>query len=248
MSEQLFYLAMDGLDAAMRLASSNANNLANRGTTAFKAQRPVFASLPIYGQGLPDRVAVATREEGADLRAGPIEETGRNLDVAVSGPGWIAVQASDGTVALTRNGALSISSLGVLQTNTGNPVLGQGSTPIVLPPLQKVTIGEDGTISGTPIGQSPDQIATLNRIVLTNPPAASLSRRADGLFEATGAGVPTPDGNVRLQTGALEDSNAEPVSLMLNMIENSRLYEMETELMRTALNFGQGQSSPLTLT
>lgn len=247
MSQQLFYLAMGGLDAAMQQTSAAANNLANRGTTAFKAERPVFQALPFYGQGLPDRVVVTAREDGADLRAGAIQQTGRNLDVAVAGDGWIAVQASDGSVGLTRNGALSVSPVGILQTSDGYPVLGQGLTPIALPPLQKVTIGKDGTISGTLTGQTPDQIAALNRIMLTNPPVASLQRRSDGLFQPTSGSV-QPDPAVRLQTGALEQSNAEPMSLMLNMIETTRTFEMQTELMRTLLNAGQGQSSPLTLT
>jgi flagellar basal-body rod protein FlgF len=246
MSQQLFYLAMGGLEAVMDRSAASANNLANRNTVGFKAQRPIFAALPVYNQGLPDRVEVAARQDGADLRGGPIEPTGRKLDVAVSGPGWIAVQAPDGSVALTRNGSLSISPLGVLQTSSGMPVLGNGATPISLPPLQSVTIGDDGTISGALQGQSPDQIAALNRIMLSNPPPASLRRRSDGLFASTD-GAPDADAGVHLQVGALEGSNADPVSLMLNMIDDTRVFQMQTQLLRASFNLGQGQSSPLTL-
>src|SRR5262249_14354031 len=149
----------------------------------FKAQQPVFQAQPFYGQGQPDRVDVATTEVSADFRPGPIEQTGRSLDVAVSGSGWIGVQASDGTPALTRNGSLSLSATGVLQTSDGSPVLGRGGAPITLPPLQNVTIGEDGTVSGTLLGQTPDQVTTLNRILLANPQQSNLKRRADGLFQ-----------------------------------------------------------------
>jgi flagellar basal-body rod protein FlgF len=247
MSQQLFYLAMGGLDATMQNAAAAANNLANRDTTAFKSQSAVFQAAPLYDQGLPDRVAVASRTTSTDFSSGPIEQTGRNLDVAISGPGWIAVQASDGSIGLTRNGSFSISPLGVLQTSDGHPVLGRGLAPIALPPLQKVTIGQDGTISGTLRGQSPDQVAALNRLMLTNPPTAALQRRGDGLFQDT-TGAPQPAAAVRLQTGALEGSNTEPMSLMLNMIETTREYQMQTEMMRAVLNTGQGQGSPLTLT
>jgi len=246
MSQQLFYIAMAGLDATLDRMSAATANLANRGTTGFKAQKPFFQALPYYGQGLPNRVGVAAQQESADLRSGPLQQTGRNLDVAVKGSGWIVVQAPDGSLALTRNGALAISPVGVVQTSDGHPVLGQGFAPITLPPLQTVTIGEDGTISGVPAGQNPDEIAALDRIMLANPPTASLQRRADGLFQDA-ATAPQPDAGVRLQVGVLEDSNTDTVSLMMNMIENTRIFQMETEMIRMAFASGQGQSSPLTL-
>ena len=198
MSQQLFYLAMAGLDAAMDRATAAANNIANRGTTAFKAQNPVFQAMPLYGQGQPDRVMVATGEADADFRPGPVQRTGRNLDVAVKGSGWIVVQAADGNPALTRNGSLSISPTGMLQDGAGHIVLGEGFAPIVLPPLQSVTIGEDGTISGALVGQTPISRGS-SRIMLADPPNASLQRQSDGLFhDATAPLQATPMCDCRL--------------------------------------------------
>lgn len=247
MSQQLVYLAMSGLNATMDRMTSATNNLANANTTAFKAQMPVFQAQPLYGQGQPDRVGVVAAQDTANFKSGPIESTGRDLDIAVKGQGWIGVQATDGATALTRNGSLTISATGVLQTSDGNPVLGKGSAPITLPPLQKVTIGADGTISGVLVGQTPDQVATLNRIMLVNPPASAVTRRSDGLF-ADGQGPMIPDASVQLQIGALEGSNANPIETMMSMIENTRIFQMQTELVRMATTAGQGQSSPLTLT
>ena len=247
MSQQAIYLAMTGLNATLDRMTAATNNLANASTTAFKAQQPVFQAQPFYGQGLPDRVDVATTEVSADFRPGPIEQTGRSLDVALNGSGWIAVQASDGTTALTRNGSLNVSASGVLQTSDGNPVLGRGGAPITLPPLQNVTIGEDGTISGTLLGQTADQVTTLNRILLANPQQSNLKRRADGLFQDQ-TGQPVADAKVKLQLGALEGSNANPVALMMGMIENTRMFQMQTELVHQVISQGQAQSSPLTLT
>lgn len=247
MSQQAIYLAASGLNATMDRMTAASNNLANSATTAFKAQQPVFKAEPYFGQGLPDRVDVASSEDTADFKPGPIEETGRSLDVAISGSGWIEVQATDGSTALTRNGALSITATGVLQTSDGHPVLGNGGAPISLPPLQSVTVGEDGTISGTLIGQTADQVTTLNRLMLVNPPPTAIKRRGDGLFQDE-TGQPVADASVRLQVGALEGSNANPVALMMTMIENSRMFQMQTELVRQTINQGQGQSSPLTLT
>lgn len=246
MSAQTIYLAMSGLNATMDRMTAATNNLANASTVGFKAQQPMFKAQPFYGQGQPDRVNVAAAEEGADFKSGPIEQTGNPLDVAVNGQGWIAVQAADGSTALTRNGSLSLTASGVLQTSNGNPVLGQGGVPITLPPLQQVTIGEDGTISGSLVGSPATQVTTLNRILLTKPRNASLTRRSDGLFQDQ-AGTPNPDASVKLQVGALEGSNANPVGLMMNMIENARMFQMQTELVHTMLTQGQGQSSPLTL-
>jgi len=246
MSQQAIYLAMSGLTATMDRMTAASNNLANASTTGFKAQQPEFQASPLFGQGLPDRVDVISTEASADFRPGAIEQTGRSLDVAVNGSGWIGVQGADGTPALTRNGALSISPNGVLETSAGNPVLGNGGAPITLPPLQNVTIGEDGTISGTPLGQSADEITTLNRIVLANPETRSLRRRSDGLFEDQ-TGEPIADASVKLQVGSLEGSNANPVTIMMSMIENARMFQMQTELVHLTVTQGQGQSSPLTL-
>jgi flagellar basal-body rod protein FlgF len=246
MSEQTIYLAMTGLNATMEKMTAAANNLANTNTTAFKAQQPVFEAEPFYGQGLPDRVEVASTEDTADFMPGSIEQTGRSLDVAINGKGWIAVQANDGSTALTRNGSLSVSASGVLQTSEGNPVLGRGGGPITVPPMQNVTIGEDGTISGNLAGQPADQVTTLNRILLANPQTSRLKRRSDGLFQDQ-AGAPTPDARVTLQVGALEGSNANAVTLMMNMIEDTRSFQMQTQLVHMILNQAQGQSSPLTL-
>lgn len=247
MSQQAIYLAMSGLSATMDRMTAATNNLANSSTVAFKAQQPVFQAEPFYGQGLPNRVDVTNIERSADFRPGPIDVTGRSLDVALNGSGWISVQAADGTTALTRDGSLSISATGVLQTSTGNPVLGRGGAPINLPPLQNVTIGEDGTISGNLVGQPADQITTLNRILLTNPQLNTLKRRADGLFQDQTGQQPVPDASVKLQIGALEGSNANPVAVMMSMIENTRMFQMQTELVHMTVNQGQGQSSPLTL-
>lgn len=247
MSQQLHYLTMTGLSATMDRITAATNNLANINTTGFKAQRPVFEAVPFYNQGLPDRVDVTARQDTADFRAGTVEQTGRSLDVAINGSGWIAVQASDGTVGLTRNGAFSMSATGVLQTSAGQPVLGNGFAPITLPNLQSVTIGTDGTISGVPRGQEPDQVTTLGRIMLVNPPNAALVRRSDGLFQTTN-GQPRPDAQVRLAVGSLEGSNADSVSLMISLIENTRMFQMQSQLVHLTGNLGQGQGTPLSLT
>jgi flagellar basal-body rod protein FlgF len=246
MSDSSLYILMTGTAAVMDRMTAIANNLANSNTTAYKAQQPVFQAMPYYHQGEPDRVGVVARDQSANFTPGAVVHTGRKLDVAVNGPGWIGVQGSDGQPAYTRDGSFVITPNGVLETSGGHPVLGQSGGPITLPPLQSITIGEDGTISGVPLGGDPNQVVAFDRIMLANPPTSSLQRRGDGLFADT-SGAIRIDGSVRIESGALEQSNVDQVGMMMNLIESARMFQTQTSLIRTIGNLGQGQSTPLSL-
>jgi flagellar basal-body rod protein FlgF len=246
MSDQLIYLVMTGLNAVQDKMTASNNNLANTATTAYKAQRPAFQALSFYGQGLPSRADVATLEEQPDFKPGAIQNTGRPLDVVVNGPGWLGVQAADGTPALTRNGSLQISTTGTLETSSGQPVLGENGNPITLPALGQVSIGNDGTVSGVPLGQSADQPVVYGRISLANPAPASMTRRDDGLFQSSGGAANAGDPPT-LQSGALETSNVSAVGVMVDMIKQTRMFQTQTELLHTMSSLGQGASSPLSL-
>lgn len=232
------WIAATGARAILQRQDVTANNLANAGTTGYRAAQAQFRALPVYGEPLPTNAYVATQADTADFQSGPIEHTGRNLDVAVSGQGWIAVQSADGTPAYTRNGDLQISANGALVTSTGQPVLGQGGAPITLPPLESIQIGADGTISGIPAGSTADNLVALNQIQLVNPAASQLQRGADGLFHST-QGPAQPDASVQLVSGAIEGSNVSPVQAMMQMLDNTRAFEMQTKLMQAVDQNGQ---------
>jgi flagellar basal-body rod protein FlgF len=226
------WIAATGARAILQQQAVTANNLANVNTPGYRAEQAQFRALPVYGNALPSSVYTAVQGNSADLREGPIQHTGRALDVAIRGPGWIAVQAANGDTAYTRNGDLQISGSGILTTSDGHPVLGQGGAPISLPPLQSVQIGADGTVSGVPVGGQPDARVVINRIQLVNPPPSQLQRGADGLFRDT-AGPAQPDGTVQLSVGALEGSNVNPVQAMIQILDNTRAFEIQTKLMQT---------------
>ncbi|MCY0873048.1 MAG: flagellar basal-body rod protein FlgF [Acidithiobacillus caldus] len=227
------YIAMTGAKAILERQTATANNLANANTTGFRAEMAQFRALPVYGQGLPTRVYTATTGESWDFRSGPIVRTGRALDVAVNGPGWIAVQAPDGKEAYTRDGNLQVNGQGVLVTATGHPVLGVNGTPISLPPMSHLTIGADGVISGIPAGNLPDGLMAINQIKLVNPPANQLRQSSDGLFVNVDGKAAPEDGKVVLESGALEGSNVNPIHAMVQMLQDSRQFEMQTKLMQT---------------
>lgn len=231
--DRMLYVAMSGARQTMLAQAVNANNLANANTTGFRADLAAMQAAALQGNGLPTRVYAMAGNPGVDLDAGALTTTGRDLDVAIDGDGYIAVQAADGSEAYTRAGDLHLTSTGLLTTGAGHPVLGDGG-PITLPPAQKIEIGEDGTISLLPVGQAPKALAVIDRIRLVRPAGGDLVKGEDGLLRQRNGAVAPPDARVHLVSGALEGSNVNGVEAMVNMLNLSRQFEMQVKMMRTA--------------
>lgn len=231
--DRMIYTAMSGAKQAMTQQATVAHNLANLTTNGFRAETSVFRAVPVVGEGAPTRAFVVDSTPGADFTPGVIQHTGRDLDVAVQGKGWIAVQAADGSEAYTRNGSLQTNANGVLQTRNGNAVMGDGG-PISIPNDTLVTIAGDGTVSTVPTGNKPAANSTVGRIKLVNPPEAQLERGSDGLFRVRGGAPAAADANVRLTAGALETSNVNAVDAMVNMIALARGFDMQMKMLQNA--------------
>ena len=231
--DKMIYIAMTGAKHTMWQQASTAHNLANSTTTAYKAEANAFRALPVFGDGAKTRAFVVDSTIGADLSEGPLQQTGRDLDVAVQGKGWIAVQAEDGSEAYTRNGSLTVGANGQLQTRTGQAVLGDAG-PIAIPPDAQITVGRDGTISVIPHAGTLTAVAVVGRIKLVNPPESTLVKGTDGLFRQQN-GVPAPaDAKVNVMGGALEGSNVNVVDSMVSMISLARQFDMQVKLMQSA--------------
>lgn len=231
--DRLLYIAMTGAKHTMRAQAVNSNNLANASTTAFRADFDAFRSQALNGPGYNSRVYAVDQGQGSDLASGSLESTGRELDVAIKGQGWIAVQAPDGSEAYTRAGNLVVSPLGQLVTQDGFAVLGNGG-PIAVPPAQKIEIGEDGTVSVLPLGQEITTIAAVERIKLVNPEAESLYKGADGLMRVREGTAVAADAGVKLVSGTLEGSNVNTIEALVDMISLARQYEMHIKVMGAA--------------
>jgi flagellar basal-body rod protein FlgF len=231
--DKLIYVAMSGAREAMRAQTTTSHNLANISTTGFRALRNVLDSAPIYGTGLPTRVNTVRQPELWNTRQGPTQATGRDLDVAVQGQGWLVVQDADGNDAYTRNGNLRINVNGILETAEGQPVRGNGG-PVSIPPYEKLFIGDDGQISIVPQGQAAESLVQIDRLMLVNPPAQELVRTGAGLFNLRDGSTAAPDPTVRIASGQLESSNVNPAEALAEMIEMSRHYEMQVRAMHTA--------------
>lgn len=232
--DRVLFLASNTGKQIMRAQAVNTNNLANASTVGFKKDFVYAQARAVHGEGLESRVYSQAKGMGADTSSGALMSTGRNLDVAVRGEGWFAVQGLDGQEAYTRAGDLRVSPAGLLTTAAGHPVLGNNGGPITLPPFSKVEVGSDGTVSLVPQGQEATTLAVVDRIKLVKPPANQIVKTEDGLFR-TKDGVPAnPDASVQLVGGALESSNVNAVESMVQMMELARKYELSVKVMEKA--------------
>ncbi|MEO8250624.1 MAG: flagellar basal-body rod protein FlgF [Burkholderiales bacterium] len=230
--DHLIYTAMSGASAAAQRQSVLANNLANASTQGFRAELSTFRAVPLRGDGATTRVFAMEATSGHDEKPGAIQRTGRELDLAARGNGWFAVQGLDGTEAYTRAGAFQISSQGTLVTSSGLVVLSDGGSPIDVPPGAEITIASDGTLTAKS-GNAP--ASTLGRIKLATPGADDpLKRSEDALFR-TASQEPLPaDPAGRLESGALEGSNVNPIETMVGMIAAARQFDSQMRLLQTA--------------
>jgi flagellar basal-body rod protein FlgF len=233
--DRLIYTAASGAKHILEQQATTAHNLANVTTTGFRAQIDSFRAVPVESEGLPTRAFVVNSTVGANFASGAIQMTGRDLDVAVRGQGWLAVQMPDGTEAYTRNGALQTNANGVLQSAGGFNIAGDGG-PITVPPEVTVTIGGDGTVSTLAAGATPGASAVLGRLKLVNPAEADLVRGDDGLFRLRSGAAAPADPQVVVAGGALEGSNVSPVDMMVNMIALARSFDTQMSLMKNAEN------------
>src|SRR3984957_6122078 len=157
------YVAMTGAKQIMQAQAVNNHNIANLSTIGFRADAVTFDSSPIYGPGYATRVNAVAGDAGTDFSAGTMESTGRDLDIAVNGTGFIAVRGTDGQEAYTRAGDLRVTPAGALPPPRGLPVPSE-SGPLVLPPSTVVSVGSDGTVSVVPQGSAAFAITQVDRI------------------------------------------------------------------------------------
>jgi len=231
--DEMIYTAMTGAIQTEYAQAINSNNLANISTTGFRADLHSFSSIPIEGPGVESRVNAVVDSYGTDFAQGPIMNTGRDLDIAIRGEGFIAVQAADGTEAYTRAGDLRVEPGGLLSTGGGYLVMGDGG-PVALPPNVSLLVGGDGTISVQPLGQGPETLTIADRIKLVNPDPALLDKGVDGLFYLEEGAIADADAGVKVTAGALEQSNVNTAMTLVNMIELARQYEMQVNIIKTA--------------
>ena len=237
--DRLIYLSMAGAKANLQRQDTLANNLANASTNGFRAEMQAFRAVPVRGDGASTRVYALESTIGHDARPGPVQSTGRSLDVAMQGNAWLGVQALDGTEAYTRAGSLQVSAEGQLVTPAGLPVLGDGG-PITVGLNAAIEIASDGSITSTTGNGRPQQVGRLKLVT----PEVPLTRGTDGLFRAADGELPA-DPTARVQTSALEGSNVGAIETMVAMISAARQFEQQMKMLQGAEQREQGAAKLL---
>lgn len=220
------FLATSGLLADEAWQSTLSNNLANLDTPGFKSETPIIGSFgDVLLANSASGAVIGSLSAGAglfatvpDLTQGAIQSTGDPLDVALEGPGFMAVRTPQG-VLYTRDGALGIDAAGHLVTDTGALVLDAAGQPITAGP--GASIGADGTVSVD--GKA---VARIGVFALG---LGQLTEVGKGLFQASG--TPLPDTTTTFVPGSLEASNADPVTALSQMVAAMRQFEAAEHLL-----------------
>jgi len=228
--DKLIFTAASGADRLMRAQQVHANNLANLDTAGFRANMEVAGhAKPNGGYGYDDVHMTNMQADTLSTRAGSVRETGRPLDVAIGGKGWLAVQYGDGE-AYTRSGEIEMSAEGALSVH-GHPLMGEGG-PITLPPHTAVEIGTDGTISVLTEGAK--QMQVIDKLRLVNAEGTELTKNEAGLIVARDGGALATDPNVKLRSRALEGSNVSAVEEMVATMSLNRSFEIQMKLFQAS--------------
>lgn len=233
--DRLIYTAMTAMNAAMDRQRVTANNLANASTPGFRQE--IFAVTPatLKDGSLEARAPARGNVRGADMKAARVVPTGNPLDVALEGKALIAFQSPDRQGEIySRRGDLRVAASGVLENGEGLAVLGEGGTPITVPPGFSISLAADGTILASNPAAPNAAAEAIDRIRLVNPEGSPLAKGIDSFLKVPGGGVLPPDPTARLKPGALEMSNVETADTLVQMIEAQRAFEQRAKIIATA--------------
>jgi flagellar basal-body rod protein FlgF len=231
--DRLIYTSLTALRSAQSRQSVTANNLANANTPGFRADMAEAQSLWLKGSPVNSRAMASEEVLAADMRAGVVTATGRDLDISLSGDALLSVQAENGEEAYTRRGDLMLSESGLLTTGDGRPVLGSQG-PLVLPPADRISIAPDGGISIVPAGGDPASPQQVDRLKLVVFDPDNSVKGIDGLFRSRDGAALPEDPDARLTTGHLEASNVSATETLVEMIEASRSWDTQLKLISSA--------------
>lgn len=231
--DRVIYTSLSAMRGSSARQTAIANNLANAQTPGFRGDMAEAQTLWLHGGGLDARAVSSEEVIGADMRAGTITATGRDLDVAMEGEAMLVVQAPDGQEAYTRRGDLQLSSSGLLTTGDGHPVQGtQG--PVTVPPSDSVKIDTEGRIWAVPAGGDPENPVEVDRLRLAATAGSDIVKGLDNLFRVKGGGILPDDPEARLVTRSIEGSNVAATTALVEMIEASRSWDNQIKLVSDA--------------
>jgi len=231
--DRLIYTSLTAMRGSMARQTAIANNLANAQTPGFRADMAEAQTLWLHGSGLDARAVSSEEVIGADMRAGTISATGRDLDIAMQGDAMLVVQAPDGDEAYTRRGDLMVAPSGLLSTGDGHPVQGtQG--PVTIPPADSVTIDDEGRVWVVPAGGDAENPQQVDRLRIASTTGSDIVKGLDGLFRVKGGGILPDDPEARVITRSIEGSNVAATSALVEMIEASKSWDSQLKMISDA--------------
>lgn len=244
--DRLIYTSLTALRGAQARQTATANNLANASTPGFRAEMAETQAIWLRGPQVEGRAVTSEEVLGADLRAGALSATGRDLDIAIEGRALLAVQAEDGSEGYTRRGDLQLSESGLLITGDGRPVLGaQG--PLIIPPSDSLRIDREGRVWIVPLGGDPQAPQEIDRLKLADPTGSIVTKGLDGLFRAPDGGILPEAPDARVKSGALEGSNVNATFALTEMIEASRSWDVQLKMIGDARDLDAATSELMRL-
>ncbi len=227
--DRLIYTSLSAMRGSMARQTAIANNLANAQTPGFRADMANAQSLWLDGSGFDARAMASEEVLGADMKAGTVTATGRDLDIAMQGDALLVVQATNGEEAYTRRGDLQVSPSGLLTTGDGHPVQG-GQGPVTIPPADAISIDQQGRVWIVPQGGDPENPQEVDRLRLATPAGSEVAKGLDGLFRVKGGGILPDDPEARLLTRSIEGSNVTATTALVEMIEASRSWDTQLKM------------------
>ncbi len=231
--DRLIYTALTGMNAAMDRQRVIANNLANSSTPGFRQEAFAVTPATLRDGSLEARAMAQGVVRGVDMTQGRVVTTGQPLDMAVRGDALIAFQAPDGGEIYSRRGDLRIAPSGLLENGEGLPVIGQAG-PITVPAGSKVALGNDGSVLVSDPADPAGEPQVLDRIKLASPEGSAIAKGIDSFLRVPDGGVLPADPTAEITPGALEASNVETASTLVEMIEAQRSFEQRAKVISTA--------------
>lgn len=244
--DRVIYTSLSTMRGSMARQTAVANNLANVQTPGFRAEIASAQSVWLDGQSLGTRAMASEEVLGANMAVGTVVQSGRALDIALQGDTLLTVQAANGDVAYTRRGDLQLSPTGLLTTGDGLPVQGaQG--PITVGAADSISIDNSGRIFIVPPGGDPQQPVELDRLKLVTPAGSDIAKGLDGLFRPREGGILPEDPAARLVSGAIEGSNVNSTSALVEMIEASKAWDVQLKLISSVRDMDNATSGLMRL-
>ena len=248
--DRLAFNAAIAINEARTARQMMTNELSNVSTPGFKRSfEAAMVSVKAEGSGFESRLQPQSLNvDNIIMRPGSLMSTGRDLDIALNDKAVLGVTSTDGQLAFTRRGDLSLTANGVLQIGTGQIVRGQNGGPITIPPGFKISINPDGSVfAANPAQAGVIQPVLIDRLLMRDASNTPLERREDGLYKVSGqpAGTDIQGGSnfTSLSPRTLEGSNVNALEVMVKLMDQSRSFEQNVNVIKQSKDTDESGAS-----